>query len=123
MVVADRLPIEIAADGSLSPNPGGLASALSSVIEDCTQWVGWGGPHCGTRAPFDYGALRLDPVSLSADEISSYYDGFANAILWPLFHGRLRRVELNRGWWRSYRAVNERFANAVANAASPGSTV
>ena len=123
VVVANRLPVEIAADGTLSPSPGGLASALSSVIEDGTQWVGWGGPQSGKRAPFDYGELRIDPVSLSGEEIATYYDGFANAVLWPLFHGRLRRVELNREWWRSYRAVNERFANAVTNAAALGSTV
>ena len=61
--------------------------------------------------PFDYGDLRLHPVALSADEVDRYYRGFANAILWPLFHGRLRKVELNRAWWHSYRIVNRRFAD------------
>jgi len=123
VVVANRLPVEIGVDGSLSASPGGLASALSSIIQPGTQWVGWGGPESGTAAAFDYGDVRLHPVSLSADEMSKYYDGFANAILWPLFHGRLRRVELNRVWWRSYRAVNERFARAVTAVAPLGATV
>ncbi len=43
--------------------------------------------------------------------------------LWPLFHGRLRRVELNRAWWHSYRVVNRRFASAVAQIAPLGGTV
>ncbi|HEX2784965.1 MAG TPA: trehalose-6-phosphate synthase [Ilumatobacteraceae bacterium] len=73
--------------------------------------------------PFDHGELRLHPVSLSVDEVDRYYRGFSNAILWPLFHGRLRRVELNRAWWNAYRVVNRRFANAVAHVAPLGGTV
>jgi trehalose 6-phosphate synthase len=123
VVVANRLPIEIGADGSLTPSPGGLASALSSVIHHGTQWVGWGGPLAPRRGPFDYDDLRIHPVALSTDDIVKYYEGFSNSILWPLFHGRLRHVELNRSWWRSYRTVNERFAAAAARIAPLGGTV
>jgi trehalose 6-phosphate synthase len=123
VVAANRLPIEINADGQLNPSPGGLASALSSVTASGTQWVGWAGPDAPRPKPFDHGDLRLHPVALSADEVDRYYRGFSNAILWPLFHGRLRRVELNRSWWNAYRVVNRRFANAVAHIAPLGGTV
>ena len=123
VVAANRLPVEISADGQLNPSPGGLASALSSVTASCTHWVGWGGPESGRHKPFDLGDLRLHPVALSPDDVTRYYQGFSNAILWPLFHGRLRRVELNRAWWQSYRSVNRRFATAVTTVAPLGGTV
>jgi len=123
VVAANRLPVEISADGCLTPSPGGLASALSSVTAAGTQWVGWAGPEAVRPKPFDHGDLRLHPVSLSSDEVDRYYRGFSNAVLWPLFHGRLRRVELNRAWWNSYRVVNRRFASAVAHIAPLGGTV
>jgi trehalose 6-phosphate synthase len=62
-------------------------------------------------------------VALSSDEVERYYQGFANSILWPLFHGRLRRVELNRAWWHSYRIVNRRFADENTRDAPLGGTV
>ena len=123
VVAANRLPIEIGPDGTRTPSPGGLASALSSVTGDGTQWVGWGGPESGRQSAFEYGGLRLHPVSLSVDDIERYYQGFSNSILWPLFHGRLRPVELDRAWWRSYRLVNKRFAKAVTRVAPLGGTV
>ncbi|HZX53362.1 MAG TPA: trehalose-6-phosphate synthase, partial [Ilumatobacteraceae bacterium] len=109
VVVANRLPVEVTADGQLSNSPGGLASALSSVTTPGTHWVGWAGPESGRMQPFEHGDLKLHPVPLSSEEVERYYAGFSNAILWPLFHGRLRRVELNRAWWHAYRIVNRRF--------------
>ena len=123
VVAANRLPVEISADGELNNSPGGLASALSSVTAAGTQWVGWAGPEASRVKPFDHSDLRLHPVPLSDDEVVRYYRGFANSILWPLFHGRLRTVELNRAWWHSYRIVNRRFAAAVTRIAPQGGTV
>ncbi|MEY2582397.1 MAG: trehalose 6-phosphate synthase/phosphatase [Ilumatobacteraceae bacterium] len=123
VVAANRLPVEVTADGHLRTSPGGLASALSSVTAAGTQWVGWAGPESGRPKQFDHGDLRLHPVALSEDEVDRYYRGFSNEILWPLFHGRLRRVELNRAWWHSYRIVNRRFAAAVTRIAPLGGTV
>src|SRR6185295_7019137 len=98
VVAANRLPVEVSADGLFHPSPGGLASAMSSVTAAGTHWVGWGGPDAGFLKPFEHGDLQLHPVALSPDDVERYYRGFANAILWPLFHGRLRKVELRREW-------------------------
>ena len=58
--------------------------------------------------------MRLVSVPLSAHEVSRYYDGFSNAVLWPLFHYLIDKVHLDaRRDWDGYRAVNERFAEAV----------
>ena len=58
--------------------------------------------------------LGLAPVSLTTQEITGHYEGFANGVLWPLFHYSLDRIPLEHSEWNSYREVNERFAEAVA---------
>jgi trehalose 6-phosphate synthase len=123
VAASNRLPVEVGPDGVRTPSPGGLASALSSLSLGSTAWVGWAGPSAGRLAPFDSGGVRLYPVALSDGEHARYYRGFSNSVLWPLFHGRLRREEMNRAWWRTYRNINERFAVMISRVASPGATV
>jgi alpha,alpha-trehalose-phosphate synthase [UDP-forming] len=122
-VVANRLPVEAAPGGGLQPSPGGLVAALSSVIGDGDRWVGWGGTDAAGRIEFGEVGLHLEPVPLTEGEVDRYYGGFANSVLWPLFHGRLRPVELDRAWWRTYRNVNKRFAMAAAKGAPHSGTV
>lgn len=123
VVAANRLPVEIGADGKATSSPGGLASALSTVATEGSTWVGWAGPAAGRLDPFTLGQARLYPIALSPGEEARYYQGFSNSVLWPLFHGRLRREEMNRAWWRTYRGVNERFAITIARTAPPNATV
>jgi trehalose 6-phosphate synthase len=123
VIAANRLPVEVGADGAVSPSPGGLASALSSVARDGSTWVGWAGAGAPHIDPFVFEGVRLQPVELTAGEAVRYYGGFSNSVLWPLFHGRLRREEMNRAWWRAYRAVSERFAASIARVAAPDAVV
>ena len=123
VIVANRLPVELSSDGQVSISPGGLSSAMASVAAEGTHWVGWAGADAGRRPAFDHDGLHLHPVTLSPTEVDRYYAGFSNGVLWPLFHGRLRTVDLDRTWWRAYRLVNERFAAAAAEIAPLGATV
>jgi trehalose 6-phosphate synthase len=123
VVVANRLPVRLDAEGNLSRSPGGLVSALSSMSDEHMQWVGWLGnaDDEAPAPPLTDGAMHAVP--LRSSEVSGYYDGFCNSMLWPLFHGRLQRLELSRSWWRTYRVVNQRFALEVARVAPPNATV
>ncbi len=96
---------------------------MSSVVTEDSIWVGWPGPGVDRLGPLPSHHPRLHPIPLSPVEEARYYQGFANSVLWPLFHGRLRREEMNRAWWRTYRSVNERFAVAIARTAPPNATV
>jgi trehalose 6-phosphate synthase/phosphatase len=58
--------------------------------------------------------MRCVPVTLTPSEIASYYDGFSNGVLWPLFHYQLDRIPTHARDWQAYRQVNERFAAAIA---------
>jgi len=114
VIVANRLPVEQRPDGTLGRSPGGLASALAAVASEGTHWIGWAGPDASQA---DLGDEYLHHVELLPREVTDYYHGFANSLLWPLFHGRLRQPEMNRTWWRAYEKVNEHYAEAVARIA------
>ena len=94
--VSNRLPVVIKKQASgprVERSSGGLATALDSVWrQEQGVWIGW----AGTTQNQEVEALvakasrprayRLKPVSLSEDEVAKFYSGFANEIIWPLFH-------------------------------------
>ena len=123
VVVANRLPVD-RTDGAWKASPGGLGSAVAPVVrEHAGAWVGWAGTHDHSLEPFDFDGMSLVPVPLSHDEHQQYYEGFCNATLWPLYHGVFVAPQYHRSWWRAYRAVNARFAQAAVDAAATGATV
>ncbi|MHA3946752.1 alpha,alpha-trehalose-phosphate synthase (UDP-forming) [Cellulomonas bogoriensis] len=128
VVVANRLPVDlhVEEDGttSWSRSPGGLVTALEPVMQASEgAWVGWAGKPDVEAEPFDAGDMHLVPVTLSADEVHDYYEGFSNDTLWPLCHDVISPPEFHRAWWDAYRRVNRRFAEAAAAQAAQGATV
>ncbi|WP_250447962.1 alpha,alpha-trehalose-phosphate synthase (UDP-forming), partial [Actinotalea sp. C106] len=128
VVVANRLPVDVTVDedGSTSwkRSPGGLVTALQPVMQQADgAWVGWAGKPDLEHEPFDADGMHLVPVSLSAEEIEQYYEGFSNDTLWPLCHDVISPPEFHRTWWEAYRRVNRRFAEAAAGQAAQGATV
>ena len=128
VVVANRLPLDrvTAPDGSVDwrPSPGGLVTALEPVMEgNQGTWVGWPGVPDEKLGPFDAAGMHLVPVTLTAEEVSDYYEGFSNATLWPLYHDLTAVPQFERRWWEAYREVNRRFADVVAEAAGERAVV
>jgi trehalose 6-phosphate synthase len=128
VVVANRLPVDetISDSGTREwrRSPGGLVTALRPVLSGYgTTWVGWAG---GTGPAPDLPAIdgvSMRGVPLSELEFEQYYEGFANATLWPLYHDAVEQPVFHRRWWESYQTVNRRFAAAAAEAAPPGAIV
>ena len=98
---------------------GGLAVALEGALSRSGGiWFGWSGavvgdgqggaPHIVPAGPLDYAALDLEQR-----DYDEYYVGFANRVLWPLFHFRADLVEFRRGDLDGYRRVNRNFAAAL----------
>jgi trehalose 6-phosphate synthase len=107
---ANRLPVSKGRQG-WRPSAGGLVAALRPALEaERGAWVGWDGG--AADLPRRIGGLELDlcPVALSRREIEDYYHGFSNRTLWPLLHALIEQPVFERRWWRTYRDVNERFA-------------
>ena len=63
------------------------------------------------------------PVTLSAEDVELYYEGFSNDTIWPLYHDVIAEPRYRRVWWDAYVRVNRRFAEAAAAAAEDGATV
>lgn len=86
-------------------------------------WVGWAGKPGLELEPFDFEGTHLVPITLSADEVQNYYEGFSNDTIWPLYHDVIAAPRYRRVWWDAYVDVNRRFAEASATAAAEGATV
>jgi trehalose 6-phosphate synthase/phosphatase len=126
ILVSNRLPVTVTLAGDevrVERSPGGLATGLRGPHERTHgTWIGWPGDVTqadeSQRRDLDrrLAELRCTPVYLSAAEATQYYDGFSNAVLWPLFHYLLDRIPPTSQEWDVYRSVNERFADAAAAA-------
>jgi trehalose 6-phosphate synthase/phosphatase len=125
--VSNRLPVEIkqrAGRPRLTPSAGGLASALDSIWRHHHGlWIGWAGPvDSEAAAPLLLKAAHGRPygfraVPLSTHEVSKFYSGFANEIIWPLFHDMPSRCDFDPEYWEVYQRVNRKFAQAVTESA------
>lgn len=125
VIAANRLPVQWEeADQVWTQSPGGLVSALTPILRNSKgSWVGWSGiPEWDEEDAFDYEGIRLRPVPLSEEEYRGFYVGFCNGTLWPLYHSAVRSPEYHRHWWRPYRAVNEKFAEAMSSLLEPDDT-
>jgi trehalose 6-phosphate synthase len=128
IVVANRLPVDLEKlpDGTerWKHSPGGLVSALAPFLQrNSGAWVGWPGVPDVEVDKFSDDGIWLHPVTLTADEVRDYYEGFSNATLWPLYHDVVATPVFDRAWWDSYVKVNKRFAEAIAQIAADGAIV
>ncbi|MGB7983265.1 MAG: trehalose-6-phosphate synthase [Candidatus Nanopelagicales bacterium] len=131
VIVANRLPVEHDEQEGWRRAPGGLVSAMEAVLRDSSAlWVGWSGqfsdPEDGSSPPTPpakSGEVSLQEVALTHDEVAAHYDGFSNGALWPNYHGGIVSPVYHRSQFEVHRAVNERFARAVADTADDGARV
>ena len=133
LIVSNRLPIAVStADDAvrLTVTPGGLGTGLRSYHEAAGGlWIGWPGDI--TRLSSDQrrdldgqlGERRIVPVHLSKDHIERYYHGFANRVLWPVFHYLIDRVPVDAAGWDAYRQANEAFADVVTREYRHGDSI
>ena len=125
LIVSNRLPFTLQEEKGhvrLTPSAGGLATALRGPHEESGGlWFGWPGDlsrvPCGNRADLEdeLKERRAVPIHITPEEVTRYYDGFSNSVLWPLFHYLLDKVQLDAETdWSAYQQVNRRFAETVA---------
>jgi trehalose 6-phosphate synthase len=105
----------------------GLVTALEPIVRACSgTWIAHGAgsadrdtvdSHDHVMVPPEHPAYRIRRVWLSEEEEKGYYYGFANEGLWPLCHIAHTRPSFRTPDWEQYRAVNQRFADIVADEA------
>ena len=106
---------------------GGLVTALDPTMRRTHgTWVAWGSGSADRETSDEAGRLQVPPgegqyslrrVWLDDADVNGYYHGFANRALWPLCHMLIQHFEFRTEFWERYRAVNLRFAHAVADEA------
>lgn len=131
IIISNRLPFIIAKEDdklSLKPGSGGLTTALAPVLRDRGGiWIGWPGTvdvdeHEITdlfeKNQYDQGFL-FSAVFLNKEDISLYYEGFSNEIIWPLFHDLQTQCHFVPEYWKAYERVNSKFADTVIKQVQP----
>ena len=133
LIVSNRLPVTalmVGGEVRLQQSDGGLATGLRGVHEHHGGlWIGWSGltarASVGAHRVLasrlrDVGALS---IQLSEEEAAGYYRGYSNSALWPVLHDCLRQPVVGGRDWKLYRAVNERYADLVAQHLRAGDRV
>ena len=127
IVVSNREPYihEHAKDGHIVVKrpASGLVTAVEPVMRACSgTWIAHGSGDADREVvdandrvavPPGQADYQLRRLWLSAEEEQGYYFGFANEGLWPLCHVAHVRPVFRESDWEAYKAVNQRFADAV----------
>ena len=132
VIVSNRLPISIQKNNNkfdISPSAGGLATGLKSYHQNNNSiWIGWPSINANDIEEENEVSKLLAkdqciPVFLSDELIENYYDGFSNAIIWPLFHYFTDYTRFEEGYWEAYKKVNELFAEVILSNAKQNDMV
>ena len=137
VIVSNRLPLsfEKGPDGlRAKQSSGGLVTALEPLLrEHGGIWIGSTGteqdPEAARQIREELATLaqehhyRYEPIALTPEEQSKYYEGFSNEIVWPLFHDLQSRCNFDPTYWEFYLRVNTRFAECAAKVAEKDSLI
>ena len=107
-------------------HPGGLEVVLKATLRKhpCV-WLGWSGEvneHPRT-VTLTQGKNSYVVTDLKPEDFDEYYNGFANRVLWPIFHYRLDLAEFSRRDLSGYLRVNAHFADELAKVLKPDDIV
>ena len=116
VVVSNRV-----ADPRKSATAGGLAVALGDALSATGGlWFGWSGtivedgtPGEGEVHTEQAGNVTLTTVDLCREDHDSYYLGYSNGVLWPVFHYRLDLADFDAGYIGGYQRVNQLMARKL----------
>jgi trehalose 6-phosphate synthase len=111
-----------------SSAPGGLAvGVLSALKRTGGLWFGWGGetidqepgdPDLHIREGVTYAT-----IDLRQRDFELYYNGYANEVLWPLFHYFLKGMRYNAEQSDAYERVNRSFAEKLLPLLQPNDLI
>jgi trehalose 6-phosphate synthase len=120
VVVSNRV---VMADAS-GKAAGGLAvGILAALRRNGGIWFGWSGSvgdtQSGATEIVENDEITYATLDLARRDYEQYYNGFANRVLWPLFHYRPGLVEYRREDFAGYLRVNRQFAARLAPLLKP----
>ena len=134
IIISNRLPVQLQiSNGTITaiPSVGGLATGMKSVHSGGDSlWIGWSGltdeeipKKLAPKIDEALAAHGSSKVNLNAAEVDGFYFGFSNRTIWPLFHYFLEYSEFELDSWNVYKAVNQKFADAILEKADDDDTI
>lgn len=98
-----------------------------ALAETGGVWFGWSGA-LGARRQAAPARVREDGIAfvttdLTQEDFDGYYAGYANSVLWPLFHERLHAMEYRDEYLTAYLSVNAYYGALAARELVPGDRV
>lgn len=136
IIASNRLPITINCDENgekrIEQGSGGLVTAMAPVLRNRGgTWIGWTGDvdtdnleiNRLLQSQSSELGYVLKSVHLSSKERDMYYRGFANEVIWPLFHDFVSTCVFDPEYWEHYDSVNEKFAKVIAANANSDSFI
>ena len=113
---------------TVSQPAGGLTAAINPIMQQLSgTWIAWGSGDADFDVTDGRGRVEVPPedpaytiqrLHLSKRELSGYYYGYSNQVLWPICHGMQTRATFDEEFWRYYRQVNETFADEILASAN-----
>ena len=125
ILVSNRIVDPMRSGGAM---PGGLAAALAAAVRDSgATWIGGNserqGAESGAVTVTPFGSGTLAKVTLPAAIYRQFYDGMANAALWPILHYRTDLLRYQPDFLAAYSAINSAMADGVRRIASDESVI
>ena len=104
---------------------GGVAVVLAHIVRTRKAlWFGWNGE---VKPADQVDALkrqgRIATAPLSDIEYAGYYPGYANSVLWPVFHNRLDLAKFEAGFFERFLDVNRRLAGLLQTMLNPDDVI
>ena len=112
-------------DLSKSARAGGVAVVLANIVRTRKAlWFGWNGE---VKPAGEVDLIerkgRTATVPLSDIEYAGYYLGYANSVLWPVFHNRLDLAKFEAGFFQRFVDVNRRLAGLLQPMLNPDDVI
>ena len=125
VVVSNRVT---KSDSTNSGSKGGLAVGVTAAMSrDGGLWFGWNGKveskEEASAKLEKVGSIEYATVSLRPTEYNQYYKGFANSVLWPLFHQRPDLMSYDSTDYRGYLNVNRKMAERLLPLLQPDDVI
>ncbi len=140
IIISSRLPFSLDKDGdkvSLRQSSGGLVSAIRSYFDNTAaqrsdltgkMWMAvadfpqedWDQVRNSPAEKPDFDVL---PVFVDKGLYENFYNGFANSVLWPLFHYFSTLATYESQYFDAYVQVNQLFAEKIVPLMEPGDQI
>ncbi|MFM2482680.1 trehalose-6-phosphate synthase [Celerinatantimonas sp. YJH-8] len=107
---------------------GGLAvGVLAAMADSGGLWFGWNGrienrPVSEIREE-SRGNINFVTIGLRQNEYNNFYRGYANSVLWPLFHQRPDLMTYRHHYRMGYLGVNRKYVDHLLPYLKPDDTI